>query len=228
MTVRRDILRMDEPLPVDRVVFAIAPVDAHTGRIVRGPVTGRIPALGARARCNLSGMLVFVNLDAQAEYVVEIRAEPAGYFDVSETVPRPPDGASDIQRLRTVVLRRLPSAAFGGETTVVRGVVRLNGAPLDNAGVQAREQGLLPGPPTVFETRGDRRGAFALPLRLHPSNAGPGGPPSAVFDFTFQAEGQTDRVIPQSVTDGQAYRFGVPIEMSATATVSPLLLVASH
>jgi hypothetical protein len=228
MTDRRDILRMDDPLPLDRVVFAIAPVDAYTGRIVRGPVTARIPALGARARHNLSGMLVFVNLDAQAEYLVEIRAEPAGYFDVKEPVPRPPDGASDAQRLRKVVLRRLPSTAFGGEATVVRGVVHLNGAPLDNAVVQATELGLSPAKQTVFETRSDRRGAFALPLRLHHSNAGPGGPPSAVFDFTFQAKGWPDRVIKKLVTDGRAYRFGVPIEMSATATVSPPLLVASH
>jgi hypothetical protein len=58
-----EIRHFDEPLPVDRVIFAIDPVDSFTGGTVRGPLEAEIKALGVRARRNLSGLLVFVNLD---------------------------------------------------------------------------------------------------------------------------------------------------------------------
>jgi hypothetical protein len=111
-----EIRHFDEPLPVDRVIFAIDPVDSFTGGTVRGPVEAEIKALGVRARRNLSGLLVFVNLDERPSYDVQIGAKAAGFFDVAIPVPRPADDASDDQRLRRIELHPLPTARFTHET----------------------------------------------------------------------------------------------------------------
>jgi hypothetical protein len=216
-----EIPRFDDPLPVDRVIFAIRPVDSFTGGTVRGSVEARIKALGVRARRNLTGLLVFVNLDARPTYDVQIEARAAGFFDVDISVPRPADDASDAQRLQPVQLQPLPTAPFTHETTLVRGVVARAGAAIADVRIEAVEQGLVN--PTVFRSRSDPRGAFVLPLRLAPSNASPDSQPSAAFVFTFKADGLPDRELPATVVDGVGYRFGVLVELQ-DPVVSPLLL----
>jgi hypothetical protein len=216
-----EIRRFDDPLPVDRVTFAIRPVDSFTGGTVRGPLQAGIAALGVRARRNLSGLLVFVNLDERPAYDVEIEARAAGYFDVGITVPRPADDASDAQRLRPIELQPLPTAPFTHETTLVRGVVLRAGAAIADVQIEAAEQGLVA--PPVFGSRSDPRGAFVLPLRLTPSTPALDSQPSATFVFTFKADGLPDRELQATVVDGTAYRFGVPVELQ-DPVVSPLLV----
>ena len=215
-----EIRRFDDPLPVDRVIFAIRPIDSFTRGTVLGPVEARIKALGVRARRNLSGLLVFVNLEERPAYDVRIEARAAGYFDVDIPVPRPADDASDAQRLQPVELQPLPTAPFTHETTLVRGVVVRAGAAIADVGIEALEQGLVD---PVFRSRSDPRGAFILPLRLAPSGASPDVQPSAAFVFTFKAEGLPDRQLPGTVVDGTAYRFGLPVELQ-DPVVSPLLV----
>ena len=139
-----EIPRFDDPLPIDRVIFAIRLVDSFTGGTVRGPVEARIKALGVRARRNLTGLLVFVNLDTRPTYDVQIEARAAGFFDVDISVPRPADDASDAQRLQPVQLQPLPTAPFTHETTLVRGVVVRAGAA---SGRPDRSRGTGPGRP---------------------------------------------------------------------------------
>jgi hypothetical protein len=220
---RFEIRHFDEPLPVDRVIFAIDPVDSFTGGTVRGPVTAEIEALGVRARRNLSGLLVFINLERRDKYQVEIKAEGAGFFDASREIDRPHDDAPDSDRLETVELHPLPTAAFTHETTRVRGVVHLGGEAIEGVQIEAKERDLDPAKRQIFEGLSDRRGAFVLPLRLHPSNASPDSPPRAVFLFTFKHDEVPDRELQGNVVDGTAYRFGVPIELKESI-VSPLLV----
>jgi hypothetical protein len=216
-----EIPRFDDPLPFDRVIFAIRPVDSFTGGTVRRSVEARIKALGVRARRNLSGLLVFVNLEERPTYDVQIEARAAGFYNVAISVPRPADDVSDAQRLQPVQLQPLPTAPFTHETTLVRGVVVRAGAAISDVRIEGVEQGLVD--PMVFRSRSDSRGAFVLPLRLAPSNASPDSQPSAAFVFTFKADGLPDRRLPAKVVDGTAYRFGVPVELQ-DPVVSPLLV----
>jgi hypothetical protein len=216
-----EIRRFDEPLPLDRVIFAIRAVDSFTGGTVRGPLRAQIAALGVQARRNLSGLLVFINLDERPNYDVQIEARAAGYFDVDVTVPRPADDASDDQRLRRIALQPLPTAPFTHETTLVRGVVLRAGAPLAGARIEAVEKDLVI--PTVFGSRSDPRGAFVLPLRLTPSTPALDNQPTATFVLTFKADGLPDRELQATVVDGTAYRFATPVEVQDPA-VSPLLV----
>lgn len=216
-----DIRRFDEPLPVDRVIFAIRPVDSFTGGTVRGPLEAEVKALGVRARRNLSGLLVFVNLDERPSYDVQIKAKAAGFFDVAIQVPRPPDSASDNERLRQVELQPLPTSPFTHETTLVRGVVWREGAPVADVRIEAVEKG--PVTAQVFGSRSDQRGAFVLPLRLTPDTPAIDTQPSATFAVTFVADGLPDRKLEVPVVDGTAYRFAMPIELK-DPVVSPLLV----
>jgi hypothetical protein len=218
---RFEIRRFDEPLPVDRVIFAIHPVDSFTGGTVRGPLQARIKALGVRARRNLSGLMVFLNLDERPSYDVQIEAKAAGFFDVGITVPRPADDASDDQRLHRIELQPLPTAPFTHETTLVRGVVWRQGAPMADVRIEAVEKDLVT--PPVFSSRSDRRGAFVLPLRLAPSIPTLDSLPSTTFIFTFTASGLPDRELQANVIDGTAHRFALPIELE-DPIVSPLLV----
>ena len=173
-----------------------------------------------QARRNLSGLLVFINLDERPDYDVQIEARAAGYFDVdAERVPRPADDASDDQRLRRIALQPLPSAPFTHETTLVRGVVLRAGAPLAGARIEAVEKDLVI--PTVFDSRSDPRGAFVLPLRLTPSTPALDNQPTATFVFTFKAKGLPNRKLQATVVDGTAYRFAMPVELQGPGCLSP-------
>jgi hypothetical protein len=216
-----EIRHFDEPLPIDRVIFAIDPVDSFTGGTVRGPVEAEIKALGVRARRNLSGLLVFVNLDERPTYDVQIKAKAAGFFDVAIAVPRPADDASDDQRLRRIELQPLPTAPFTHETTLVRGVVLRAGAAMADVRIEAVEKGLSA--PTVFGSRSDPRGAFVLPLRLTSITPALDSQPSGTFVFTFKADGLPDRELEATVVDGTAYRFEKPIAIEDPAGAPPLV-----
>ena len=218
---RFEIRRFDDLLPVDRVIFAIRPVDSFTGGTVRGPVTAEIEALGVAARRNLSGMLVFLNLDERPTYDVQIKARAAGFFDVGTTVLRPADDATDDQRLKQIELQPLPTAPFTNETTLARGVVHRAGVAIAAVQIKAVEKDLVT--PPVFSSRSDPRGAFVLPLRLTPSIPTLDSQPHATFIFTFIASGLPERELQANVVDGTAYRFALPIELQ-DPIVSPLLV----
>jgi hypothetical protein len=226
-----EIRHFDDPLPIDRVAFAIAPIDSFTGAIVRGPVTAEIRTLGVRARRNLSGMLVFINLTEQDKYQVEIKAEVAGFFDVTREVTRPPNDASDIARLTSVQLHPLPTAPFTSETTLVRGVVQRDGEPLERAAIGAvvakpePDPGPQPDDALTFETLSDRRGAFVLPLRLPNQTPGQTGIPTASFWFRFRKTGLPELTMKRQVTDGSEHRFGMPIDLADDGSqVNPVLV----
>lgn len=234
MTTRYDILHFDDPLPVDRVVFALAPIDNFTGAIVRTSVTAKIESLDARALRNLSGMLVFANLEEQDSYQVEIDAEAAGYFNASRKIQRPLDDAPDSDRLRRIELYPLPSAAFTRETTVVRGVVHNDGEPVETATIGAilaqssSDPEPQPDRPLDFSTLSDKRGAFALPLRLQDLTPGQVGVPTDWFWFCFRSEDLPERKLIRKVTDGAEHRFGMPIDLAEDdSQVDPVLLASS-
>jgi hypothetical protein len=93
---RRFTIAFDEEWPEDKVLVAVAPIDAFTGRIVQQNVDASIEGLPDRPIRNLSGLLVFLKPKPSAEgdeadatvtrpnqekYRIRVTAEAAGYFD---------------------------------------------------------------------------------------------------------------------------------------------------
>lgn len=214
----------DDNPSIDKVVVAVAPIDAFTGRIVSSGVKARIEGLLDRPRRNLSGMLVFVNLPSRPVYRVIVSAEKAGYFDPGPTnfVP-PPDDDPDFANKRRldVPLYRLPSVVADMEATTVAGLlVRIAqpspGEPVREPVPGARVWADLPAstlPPNAgslkpFETRTDERGAFALWLRL-PADAAT-APVPVMFRFR---KGDSQRNIERPVREGKFHSFEKPIDL---------------
>ncbi|MFY2826030.1 hypothetical protein [Ruegeria sp. MALMAid1280] len=233
------IIHLDEPLPLETVVFAIAPLDSFTRAIVRGPVTAQIEAHGAVAKRNLSGLLVFVEravpggdpmLPVEPRYSVKITARQAGYFDQRIEVDRPSPDVMDSQRLIEVPMHRIPSAPFTIETSLVRGVVLIDRAPVNGADVGAVVSNDAPDPDDVlpFRTRTDTQGDFALPLRLPDQTPGQTGTASAHFWFRITAPDAPAVMLKRQVRDGQQYSFGLPIDLADGAPPLVPLLVPSR
>jgi hypothetical protein len=220
------VIGFDEPPRHDEVIFALEPLDAFSGRLVMGPLRARIDGLPDRPRHNLRGLLVFVNLPVQAMYDVIIEAAEAGYFDAKLIVPRPATDARSPERRITVALFRRPTFRFAAETTLVRGSVVRDGAPVADAEVKARTVPPRAGAPG-FATVTDQRGVFALPLRLPKDAVGDGGPPIARFEFVFR-EGGSERRLERLVEDGRAYVFGLPIDLDQDEPAADPILVPSR
>jgi hypothetical protein len=221
---RRFDVHFEEDPPIDEVVFAVAPLDAFTGQIVRGDVAVRIKGLPhVRPVRNLSGLAVFINLPdppEEAGYRVVIDAERAGYFDPDEVLVPPPEvDDPDRQWQFDVPLHRLPSTILAGDATTVAGVVVVPNAaapepttsPVEGALITATIPWAHPNPaqaPQPFATRTDARGAFVLPLRL---DVDPEDDDRVTF--TFQ-HGARRRWLARRVIDGKFHRFAKPIVLT--------------
>jgi len=232
---RFEIRYLDDQPQNDEVAFALAPIDSFTGTIVKTAVTARIKATDQRARRNLSGMLVFVNLRdpdsdedlAGTRFEIEVDARDAGYFNEMVDVAHPSEVALDDELLTIVPLFPKPESAFTNETTLVRGVVLQDGLPVDRATIGAIESETEPDPgdPLPFETRSSSRGAFVLPLRLSARTPGQAGVPSARFWFRFGTEDRpAARQMAKEVTDGKPHRFEKPIDLADGTVIGPDLL----
>ena len=127
-------IRFDSDPALDNVAFAVAPIDAFTGRIVASAVTAHIKDLPHHPIRNLSGMLVFVNLPTQPSYRVEVSPEKAGYFNPGEqTWPVPGDLAGTTNKRLIVPLFQQPTAGVDTEATTVAGVIVRGGQPVVDA-----------------------------------------------------------------------------------------------
>jgi hypothetical protein len=196
-----------QPPRIDRVVFAVVPFDAFTGRIVDRGVEASVDGLPDKPIRNRSGQLVFVNLPPQAAYSYRVSAANAGYFD-PEGQPLSFDPAADDRR-RPIALLRRPEGDYGDATTLVRGVVHRAGAPVVGAAIalDPLEAGAPP-----FETRSGAGGAFALPLRL-PTLA----PIEAVVPVEVRitvGDGVGNRLFVRDVSGGRAHRFLAPLDLA--------------
>lgn len=164
----------DPPKPPVRVVFAVAAVDAFTGRVVTSDIEVHVDGLHHKPIRNRTGLRVFVDLPVQKRYDVEVKAVKAGYFDGRGFIEPPEidDTSAPADRLLTIPLYRRPSKAAADEdSTVIAGVLERNGDPVALGSVSVlspADPSPLAGPPpaTPFVTLSDRRGAFALALRL--------------------------------------------------------------
>ena len=198
----------------DHVAFAIAPIDAFTGQIVRHGLRVRIqdtPAI--RPVENQSGLFVFINI-ADALRVVRIEAEAAGYFDAEITVAPPPDPNDRRQRLHSAPLLPRPVRSFPDGTTLVRGkAVRAAEAI---AGIQIEAEAA---DGFAFSSRTDAKGAFVVPLRLATEELVPSEPVEVTFTFTHEAL-EHEFTVP--VRPGRAWSFAEPIDL-ATENVPPLV-----
>lgn len=216
---RRYAVAFDDDPPIDKVVFAVAPIDAFSGRVVLHGVDARIQGLPDRPIRNRSGLLVFVNLPDRPKYTVHVTAEAAGYFDpaLSDFVPESPAEVPlrEQQRRLDVLLLRRPTFAFDEQTTLVSGVVLRGDKSVEAAQIEAMlPQGVVPRSTTVvwgFRTSTDARGAFALALRLPPEVDSPGDPVPVIFQIKH---GEHERQFEKEVKEGHRHVFQKPIDLS--------------
>ena len=216
MANRLPVRFVDEPeQPFDRVVVAVAAIDAFDGRVVTRGVEASIEGLPDRPRRNLSGLLVFVNLPEQAEYRIYLSAVAAGYFDPEPVTFVPPaDGDPDwaAKRRLSVPLLRRPETATEVAGTTVAGVVQRAGVAVAGASVEAElPPELVPPGPRLrrFEARSDERGAFALSLRL------PDDPARRWVAVTLiLSEGGDERRLERPLTEGEFHSFEQPIDLA--------------
>lgn len=208
---------------IDRVTVAVAPVDAFSGEIVQRGVTAKIkdPVTGEylpfKPIRNLSGLLVFINLEGQPNYTIEVDAGEAGYFapDVSVFVPPlPNDPNADQKRRHQVTLFRRPDFAFAEATTLVRGVIKRG--PDAVAGASIWADPLQPGNPPPFETQSSAKGDFGLPLRL-PTLA-PGEVPGPVNVSLHFRQGPDQRDLVRPISDGRTHIFEESIDLIGNNT----------
>ncbi|MBF9031846.1 hypothetical protein HKCCE3408_15710 [Rhodobacterales bacterium HKCCE3408] len=181
-----------------RLTRVLTPVDDFTGDIVTSGVTAVFPWEDRKARRSLSGHLVFEDLLVSdladpGEMVFEMEADRAGYFSPGrisfpvhqDLAPLPPDAPQAVKdarrRIREVRLIRRPDCVIDGESAVIRGGVRREGAFVDAVAVEGRIDGFA----RIFRTRTDARGSFALRLQVPPDGAG--DPlPKALVTLTFR------------------------------------------
>jgi hypothetical protein len=185
--VHRFAVAFEKDPPEDIVNFAVAPIDALSGRIVQGNITATVSVLSTATESgelrlpdkpvrNLSGLLVFINLPDYPKYRVTVSAKTAGYFDpdpIEFTPPAPDDNSDPKNRLRLdFILFPRPGFDFSDEATLVSGVLvrgeeKVQGARI-SVEVSSTPFGRLRnnGAAKAFETRSDERGAFALAVRL--------------------------------------------------------------
>lgn len=221
-----DIRFEDTDTKIDKVVVAVALIDAFSGRIVRGDIRVTIDGLFNQAVRNLSGLFVFVNLPSQASYTITIDTTAEGYFNPPpiEFVPPASDDPDRIKKRRLdVLLYRRPSVPVDPDVTAVAGVVvrpdlSQQGAflPVAFASIRAEfAQGiLLPGSQgqISFKTFSDERGAFVLALRL-PQEAAV-EPIIVRFIFEKTHDGQIDkRIIERPIKDQDFLSFDNPIDI---------------
>jgi len=211
----------------DKVVVAVAPVDAFTGQVVVSGIKVRIknpkndlylPDVPVR---NLSGMHVFINLERLKKYKIIVDAEEAGYFSEEVEFDTPEDDDPDwkTKRRKNVALYKLPIGDVDFDVTTAAGIIVNGDQKLAGAKIIASLPDTLsiPGAQKLkpFETRSDERGAFALRLRL------PDRETEVPVKFVFKAESSMDREIEISLKEGKYYRFNRPIDMAKSLNQGP-------
>jgi len=203
----------DPPRPADRVNLAVIPTDGFTGAVVRGEVRVSIDGVIARPLVNGSGMLVFINLLDQ-QYQIEVDARGAGYFGpqtVSFTPPAAnlPREQQEAGRRCEVILAPRPDFPFPSGTTVVRGLVHRDEAPVAGAAISARPD---PNSTADFVTQTLPNGAFALALRLPPNGLDGAQQPLAVNLRFGDAVGH--RVLTRTLRCGRSHSFLAPVDLA--------------
>jgi hypothetical protein len=241
---RRFAIAFEEERPVDEVLIAVAPIDALTGRIVRQNVDARIDDFPFRPIRNLSGLLVFLKpkvepddveatepLPDRTTYSIRVTAEAAGYFDpepiefvepLSDDVTGP-----KTNRRKDVPLHRLPTYPFESESTLISGVL-VNG---ENVVQGARIWAILPAGSALrngnllkpFETKSDRRGAFALPLRLPALEDSSANPVTLNLHFQRGSDGGLLKG-EVDVLEGRRHVFKKPVDMAKPELPELLIL----
>jgi hypothetical protein len=211
MSGARTIL-FDGPPRIDRVTLAIGAVDSVTGTLVRDGVSARVAGLMDRPIVNASGILVFINLPAQAQYDVEVDARRAGFPFVERFAftPPAPGNKDPAARRRDVLLAPGPDYRFAPGTTLVRGVVTRGSAPVADASISAAPAA----GGASFAARSIANGAFALALRL---------PPFATHEVEAPVpirivvkEGVHERSFDRSVRNGRGHSFLEPIDLTGS------------
>jgi hypothetical protein len=208
-------IAFEAPPKIDAVTLAVVAFDVLSGQPVTRGVEARVTGLSARPIRNRSGLLVFVNLPAQATYEVQVTAALAGYFDPEPLIFTPPaanDPNIGPKRRLPVALRPRPDFAFLEGTTLIRGMLVRGGAPAAGAMVWAEP---LAGGASPFTTTANGQGEFALPLRL-PVLA-PDEPEAALDVVLHFKLGPDERVLTRPVRNGAIHRFAAPIDLSGGA-----------
>lgn len=185
--ITRKIIGFEIDPPEDIVIFAVAPIDAVTGRIVRFNITASVTVEGGTVPLtslqlpdkpirNRSGLLVFVrqkNSPVYPKYRIRVKAKAAGYFDpepIDFIPPQPGDVFIPKVRLRVdFQLFPRPDSLFQDEATLVSGVVVRGAKSVEGARISAKVPATGIGNGNAFktfETRSDERGAFVLVLRI--------------------------------------------------------------
>ncbi len=213
----------DADIVIDRVVVAVALIDAFTGQVVRDDIKVTIEGLFNAPIRNLTGMFVFVNLPPQDSYQINIDAEEAGYFSpepIEFTPPADDDPEVAKKRRLDVPLIRRPSAPQDLAATSITGVVvRSVGAtrepaPFVSIRAEFPEDLFPPGgqPDTQFNTLSDERGAFTLSMRLPPE----AGVEAVVVQIIFEQDRNgiiSKRVVERLVEDQVFYSFDMSIDI---------------
>ncbi|WLA69186.1 hypothetical protein [Bradyrhizobium diazoefficiens] len=190
---------------IDDVAFAVVPYDSFSGRVVASGVKATVEGLLDRPIRNLSGHLVFINLDQQAAYSVTIDASEAGYFSpVKATFPSAANPAA--ARRLVVPLVRGPSYPYAEATTLIRGVVVRSGKAVLGASIS-----IGPASGAQFKTTSDGRGVFALPLsrRREPDES----PSKPYLVKLYLNQGDDARTLDVMITEGQSHSFKEPIDL---------------
>ena len=200
----RSIIGFETDPPEDIVNFAVAPIDALTGRIVDRNITASITVekearesgilkLPDKPIRNLSGLLVFVNLPEHPLYHVHVQARDAGYFDPDPKDFPPSDrqetsDPGDRFRLDFPLIPR-PGFPFSDEVTLISGAVVRSDDGVAGARISAIVPGSTAGVDQTFETRSDERGAFALAVRLPDLSANGDSENNEAVDFMIETKG---------------------------------------
>ena len=229
MTKHSFPIYFDDDPKLDTVSLAVVPMDAFSGRLVTSGVKVSIVGQLARPIRNLSGQLVFINLPEGNTYRVKVDPSVAGYFAPPESeFPDPADPDAGKSRRHLVRLTRRPDFPFEGTTTLIRGVVVRDAAPVEAARIwldalvkpEAPVSGEPPKPaPLPFETRSSDRGAFALPLTIPNVNNSRTDVEieKGVIKRTLHLEEGGDAVdLDIEITDGKTHIFLKPIDLTGT------------
>ncbi len=202
-------IQFDPDPSIKNVDFAVVPIDAFTGRIVTSALQVRLKNLPNHPIRNLSGMHVFVNLPNQLTYQVEVFPLKVGYFEPGVKIwPVPNDLESKTSKRLIVPLFKKPGTGVDTDITTVSGVVVRGSQALESVIIRAfpPTNALFPGSISEpFETRSDKRGAFALRLRVPTKSDG-----EVKFKFQY---GAFQREIEEPVEEGKFYSFREPIDM---------------
>jgi hypothetical protein len=204
----------------DEVTAVLVPAD----RTSRLPVTSGVQAtlwddqnnraLPDRLVRNLSGALVLLNRPLGETYTFRVDPTVAGYGGPFLVAFQPDAG----NRRRIVWLASRPDSPFEPGTTLVRGVVTrtptmLSAEDLEVAAVPRRGDGEEPqdDDPT-FTGIADRRGGFAIAVRLEPPDDGDLDA-SVETTITLNRGGDPHRQLVVQLDHGREHVFAEPLDL---------------